>query len=168
MSSVHIFDVEHGLRPTDEASGAVNGLFGGLPDEIAGVANHFPAQFSRLLTFFPARHDKILNVLTNGELRCKSFTVKYKFKPPNLQTSKPPNLRTDLGDSPRTLQATFEALRGRLTCFLMLVLAIFSQRTVSLVWLARHAPPRSRRSPFTGGFSAFLPLTCYRRERSGR
>ena len=50
-----------------------------------------------------------------------------------------PNHRTDLGDSPRTLQATFEALQGRLTCFLMLVLAIFSQRIISLVWLARHA-----------------------------
>jgi hypothetical protein len=29
--------------------------------------------------------------------------------------------------------------KARMTCFLMLVLAVFGQRTVSLVWLARHA-----------------------------
>jgi hypothetical protein len=29
--------------------------------------------------------------------------------------------------------------KARMTCFLMLVLAVFGQRAVSLVWLARHA-----------------------------
>ncbi len=44
-----------------------------------------------------------------------------------------------------TLRELFKPLlklsRPRLTCFLMLVLAVFGQRTVSLVWLARHAAP---------------------------
>ena len=34
--------------------------------------------------------------------------------------------------------------RARMTCFLMLVLTVFGQRTVSLVWLARHAAPPAK------------------------
>jgi hypothetical protein len=54
------------------------------------------------------------------------------------------------GKHPQAAEPTMETLRelfnphlklpkARLTCFLMLVLAVFGQRTVSLVWLARHA-----------------------------
>ena len=58
-------------------------------------------------------------------------------------------------NDPQAAGTTMETLRelfkphlklpkARLTCFLMLVIAVFGQRTVSLVWLARHAAPPAK------------------------
>ena len=46
--------------------------------------------------------------------------------------------------------------RARLTCFLMLVLAVFGQRTVSLVWLARHAAPPAKAESVYRRFQRFF------------
>ena len=46
--------------------------------------------------------------------------------------------------------------KARLTCFLMLVLAVFGQRTVSLVWLARHATTPAKAESVYRRFQRFF------------
>ncbi len=46
--------------------------------------------------------------------------------------------------------------RPRLTCFLMLVLAVLGQRTVSLVWLARYAAPPVKAESVYQRFFAYI------------
>ena len=69
--------------------------------------------------------------------------------------------------NPQAAEPTMETLRGlfkphlklskpRLTCFLMLVLAVFGQRTVSLVWLARHAAPPAKAESVYRRFQRFF------------
>ncbi len=66
----------------------------------------------------------------------------------------------NLTNNTRAAEASMETLRehfkphlglpkARLTCFLMLVLAIIGQWTVSLVWLARH-PHSAAKGDFGG------------------
>jgi hypothetical protein len=68
---------------------------------------------------------------------------------------------------PRAAEATMETLRehfkpylglskARLTCFLMLVLAIIGQRTVSLVWLAQHPHTGSKAQSVYRRFQRFF------------
>jgi hypothetical protein len=45
--------------------------------------------------------------------------------------------------------------KARMTCFLMLVLAVFGQRTVSLVWLARHAATPAKAESVYRRFQCF-------------
>lgn len=70
-------------------------------------------------------------------------------------------------NDPQAAELTMETLRelfkphlklpkARLTCFLMLVLAVFGQRTVSLVWLARHAAPPAKAESVYRRFQRFF------------
>ena len=45
--------------------------------------------------------------------------------------------------------------KARMTCFLMLVLAVFGQRTVLLVWLARHAATPAKAESVYRRFQCF-------------
>jgi hypothetical protein len=71
------------------------------------------------------------------------------------------------GKHPQAAESTMETLRelfkphlklpkARLTCFLMLVLAVFGQRTVSLVWLARHATTPAKAESVYRRFQRFF------------
>ena len=70
-------------------------------------------------------------------------------------------------NDPQAAELTMETLRelfkphlklpkARLTCFLMLVLAVFGQRTVSLVWLARHTAPPAKAESVYRRFQRFF------------
>lgn len=93
--------------------------------------------------------------LTNGEPRCKSLVVRHKKHDPRAAKSTMETLREHF-------KPHLGLPKARLTCFLMLVLAIIGQRTVSLVWLAQH--PHTAARPGRFAMASARPWRVIQRE----
>lgn len=67
-----------------------------------------------------------------------------------------------------TIKPHLELPKARMTCFLMLVIAVIRQRTVSLVWLARNTTSRASEDSIYRRFQRFFASCILRPEAVGR